>query len=302
MTATSAMTQTLTTGRTPRRGIPSETHLGRGRSTALRAPVYIVLAIASALSIVPFLWMIIASTHETKDLFGTPLPVLPGGQLWENLARLQAEVNFGQVMLNSLGVAIVYTLFSAAVSAMCGYGLATYRFRGRGVLLAVVLVTMMIPMQVLLVPLFQMMANIGWIDSYQALILPFLANAFGIFLMRQAFLDFPRTLIEAARIDGANEFRTFYGIVLPVARPQLAALIIYTFISQWNAFIWPLLMLNTEDKYTIPVALNTMIGMTRIDYSGLMLGSLLATLPLMLLFLVFQRQFVAGLMGGAVKG
>ncbi len=294
-------TQTLATGRAPS-GVPSDPQSTAGRRRLLRAPVYLVLAVASVLSILPFLWMVVASTHETRDLFGTPLPVLPGGALWENLARLQESVNFGMVMLNSLGIAVVYTLFSAAVSVMCGYGLATFRFRGRGILLGAVLVTMMIPMQVLLVPLFQMMANVGWIDSYQAVILPFLANAFGIFLMRQAFLDFPHTLIEAARIDGANEFRTFYGIVLPVARPQLAALVIYTFISQWNAFIWPLLMLNSEDKYTIPVALNTMIGMTRIDYSGLMLGSLLATLPLMLLFLIFQKQFVAGLMGGAVKG
>jgi lactose/L-arabinose transport system permease protein len=211
-------------------------------------------------------------------------------------------VNFSRVMLNSFGIAIIYTIFSAIVSVMAGYGLATYRFRGRGILLGVVLVTMMIPMQVLLVPLFQMMASAGWIDSYQAVVMPFLANAFGIFLMRQSFLDFPLTLIEAARIDGAGELRTFYRIVLPVARPQIAALIIYTFISQWNSFIWPLLMLNTEDNYTVPVALNTMIGMSRVDYSGLMLGSLLATLPLMVLFLVFQKQFVSGLLGGAVKG
>ncbi|MDQ0895256.1 carbohydrate ABC transporter permease [Agromyces ramosus] len=272
------------------------------RRGILHAPVYLLLAAASVLAVLPFLWMVIASTHETSDLFGTPLPVLPGGELWENLARLQESVNFSQVMLNSLGIAVIYTVFSSIVSIMCGYGLATYRFRGRGILLGVVLVTMMIPMQVLLVPLFQMMASAGWIDSYQAVILPFLANAFGIFLMRQGFLDFPPTLIEAARIDGANEFRIFYRIVLPVARPQIAALVIYTFISQWNAFIWPLLMLNTEDKYTVPVALNTMIGMSRVDYSGLMLGSLLATLPLMILFLVFQKQFVSGLLGGAVKG
>jgi len=199
-------------------------------------------------------------------------------------------------------VAVIYTAFSVVVSVMCGYGLATYRFRGRGVLLGAILVTMMIPMQVLLVPLFQMMASLGWIDSYQVLIVPFLANALGIFLMRQGFLDFPVTLIEAARIDGASELRTFYRIVIPVARPQIAALIIYTFISQWNSFIWPLLMLNTEANYTIPVALNTMIGLSRVDYSGLMLGSLLATLPLFILFLVFQKQFVAGLLGGAVKG
>ena len=151
-------------------------------------------------------------------------------------------------------------------------------------------------------PLFQMMASVGWINSFQALILPFLANAFGIFLMRQAFLDFPDSLIESARIDGASEIRTFYRIVLPVARPQLAALVIYTFISQWNSFIWPLLMLNSEEKYTLPVALNTMVGLSRVDYSGLMLGSLLATLPLLIVFLLFQKQFISGLMGGAVKG
>ena len=268
----------------------------------VRSPVYLVLVVAAALAVLPFGWMIVSSTHATSDLFASPLPVLPGDQLVDNLARLEESVHFSRVMLNSLGIAVVYTLFSSIVSAMCGYGLATYRFRGRGLLLGLVLVTMMIPMQVLLVPLFQMMAAAGWIDSYQAVILPFLASAFGIFLMRQAFLDFPVTLIEAARIDGASELHTFYRIVVPVARPQLAALVIYTFISQWNAFIWPLLMLNTEDNYTVPVALNTMIGMSRVDYSGLMLGSLLATVPLMLLFLIFQKQFVAGLLGGAVKG
>ncbi|CAN5506249.1 carbohydrate ABC transporter permease [soil metagenome] len=268
----------------------------------IRAPAYVLLIVAAAISIVPFLWMLIASTHSTATLFGTPLPVLPGGELWDNLARLQESVNFTRVMLNSVLIAVIYTAFSSVVSIMCGYGLATYRFRGNGLLLGLVLVTMMIPMQVLLVPLFQMFASVGWIDTFQAVILPFVANAFGIFLMRQGFTDFPVTLIEAARIDGASELHTFYRIVLPVARPQIAALVIYTFISQWNSFIWPLLMLNTEDNYTVPVALNTMIGMTRVDYSGLMLGSLLATLPLMLLFLVFQRQFVAGLLGGAVKG
>ncbi len=272
------------------------------RSGILKLPLYLLLIAASVVSIIPFLWMVIASTHPTSELFGTPLPVLPGGDLWVNLARLEESIGFSRVMLNSLLIAVIYTVFSALVSIMAGYGLATYRFRGRGILLGLVLVTMMIPMQVLLVPLFQIMAGMGWIDTYQAVILPFLANAFGIFLMRQGFLDFPVSLIEAARIDGASELRTFYRIVLPVAKPQIAALVIYTFISQWNSFIWPLLMLNTEANYTVPVALNTMIGMSRVDYSGLMLGSLLATLPLLVLFLVFQKQFVAGLLGGAVKG
>lgn len=267
----------------------------------LRIVAYAALVAASVVSLVPFLWMVASSSHTTADLFATPPPLLPGGELLANLARLESEVHFTRVMVNSLVLALVYTALSSVISAMCGYGLAKHRFRGRGVLLGLVLATMMIPMQVLLVPLFQMMASVGWIDTYQAVILPFLANAFGIFLMRQAFVDFPDTLLEAARIDGARELRIFFGIVVPVARPQLAALAIFTFISQWNAFIWPLLMLNSEERYTVPVALSTMIGLSRVDYSALMLGSLLATLPLLAVFVIFQRQFISGLLGGAVK-
>ncbi|MFE2935670.1 carbohydrate ABC transporter permease [Streptomyces sp. NPDC059278] len=267
-----------------------------------RYAVRLLLAAGAVVSLVPFLWMAIAATHSTSDLFHSPPPFLPGGRLLDNLVRLQDTIGFGRVLLNSVGIAVVHTALSSLISAMCGYGLAKYRFRGRGLLLGVVLATMMIPFQVLLVPLFQMMASIGWIDSYQAVILPFLANSFGILLMRQSFVDFPDELLESARIDGSGELRTFYRVVLPCVRPQLGALVIFTFMAQWNSFIWPLLMLNSEDKYTVPVALNTLTGLSHVDYSGLMLGSLLATLPLMLLFLLFQRQFVAGLLGGAVKG
>lgn len=270
--------------------------------TLRRTAVVLVLGIGALISLIPFLWMAIAGTHSSSDLFHSPPPLLPGGELLRNLAHLQDAIGFGRVMLNSLGVAVVYTAFSALLSAMCGYGLAKHRFRGRGLLLGLVLTTMMIPLQVLLVPLFQMMTSLGWVNSYQAVIIPFLANSFGILLMRQSFLDFPDELLESARIDGAGELRTFYQVVLPTVRPHLAALVIFTFMGQWNSFIWPLLMLNTQDKYTVPVALNTLTGVTHVDYSGLMLGSLLATLPLMVLFLLFQRQFVAGLLGGALKG
>ena len=267
-----------------------------------RLPLYAGLVVGAVISIFPFYWMIVASTHDTSSLFDSPPPFLPGGRIAANLSNLQQEVGFGRVMVNSLLIAVVYTVLSSAISAMCGYGLAKYRFRGRKLILGVLLATIMIPTQVLLVPLFQMMANIGWIDSYQAVILPFLVNAFGILLMRQGFLNFPDDLIESGRLDGAGDLRIFYRIVLPAVRPQLAALVIFTFMTQWNAFIWPLLMLNSEDKYTVPVALNTMIGLSHVDYSGLMLGSLLATLPILVVFLIFQKQFVSGLLGGAVRG
>ncbi|WP_327091238.1 carbohydrate ABC transporter permease [Nonomuraea sp. NBC_01738] len=254
------------------------------------------------MSVVPFYWMIVAATHSSSELFSSPPPFLPGDDLWRNIVALEESVRFARVMATSVWTALVYTVLSALVSAMCGYGLAKYRFRGRGVLLAVVLATMMVPFQVLLVPLFQMMASVGWVDTYQSIIIPFLANSFGIFLMRQAFLDFPDELLESGRLDGAGDLRVFYRIVLPCVRPQLGALVIFTFMSQWNSFIWPLLMLNSEERYTVPVALNHLIGVSHVDYAGLMLGAFLATLPLMLVFLLFQRQFVAGLLGGAVKG
>ncbi|MFJ1546019.1 carbohydrate ABC transporter permease [Streptomyces sp. NPDC088246] len=284
---------------TARQQAPVRVHPAR---RAGRYAVRLFLSAGAVVSLVPFLWMAIAATHSTSDLFRSPPPFLPGGRLLDNLARLQDTIGFGRVLLNSAGIAVVHTVLSSLISAMCGYGLAKYRFRGRGLLLGAVLATMMIPFQVLLVPLFQMMASVGWIDSYQAVVLPFLANSFGILLMRQGFVDFPDELLESARIDGSGELRTFYQVVLPCVRPQLGALVIFTFMAQWNSFIWPLLMLNSEDKYTVPVALNTLTGLSHVDYSGLMLGSLLATLPLMALFLLFQRQFVAGLLGGAVKG
>ncbi|MCX5202808.1 carbohydrate ABC transporter permease [Streptomyces sp. NBC_00237] len=280
------------------------TEAGARKSPARRLAglaVGLVLVVGAAISLVPFIWMAIASTHSTADLFRSPPPFVPGGQLLDNLARLEETIGFSRVMLNSVGIALVHTVLSALISAMCGYGLAKFRFRGRGLLLGVILATMMIPFQVLLVPLFQMMASLGWVNTYQAVILPFLASSFGILLMRQGFLDFPDELLESARIDGSSELRTFYTVVLPCVRPQLGALVIFTFMSAWNSFIWPLLMLNSEDTYTVPVALNTLTGLSRVDHSGLMLGSLLATLPLMLLFLCFQRQFVSGLLGGAVK-
>lgn len=271
-------------------------------ATPFKVLGYCVLVLGAVLSLIPFLWMLIAATRTTSEIFISPPPLFPGTQAVENFLRLEEETGFIRVILNSGLIAVIYTIFSSVLSAMTGFALAKYRFPGQRVLFVVILTTMMVPMQVLLVPLFQIMARLGWIDSYQAVILPFLANAFGIFLMRQSFMNFPTELLEAARIDGSGELKTFFRIVLPVARPQLAALAIYTFMTQWNAFIWPLLMLNTESNYTIPLALNTMIGLSRVDYSGLMMGSLIATIPMLLVFLVFQRQFVQGLLGGAIKG
>jgi lactose/L-arabinose transport system permease protein len=276
---------------------------GRNPASILSRGVVLVLLTAGAfVSLYPFYAMAVSATHSTAELFQTPPPFWFGDQLAENLARLQEEIGFGRVVVNSLLIAVIYTALGSLVSALAGYGFAKHRFRGRNLVFALILATMFIPYQVTLVPLFQLMSALKWVNSYQAVILPFLASAFGIFLMRQGFLSFPDEIIESGRIDGAGELRIFYSLVLPAVRPQLAALVIYTFMTQWSAFIWPLLMLSNEQQYTIPVALNTLIGQSHVDYAGLMLGSFVATLPMLVVFLVFQRQFIAGLLGGSVKG
>jgi lactose/L-arabinose transport system permease protein len=272
------------------------------RFSVSRLVVTGAVVFGAVISLFPFYWMFVASTHSTPELFTSPPPFLPGGHFVENLEALEKEVGFTRVVVNSLLIAVLFTVFSSLVSALAGFGLAKHRFRGRGLVFGAILATMFIPYQVTLVPLFQLMAALHWVNTYQAVILPFLASAFGIFLMRQGFLSFPDEIIESGRLDGAGELRIFYGLVLPAVKPLLAALVIYTFMTQWSAFIWPLLMLSREDQYTIPVALNTLVGMSKVDYAGLMLGSFVATLPMIVVFLVFQRQFIAGLLGGAVKG
>ncbi len=267
-----------------------------------RAIVVVLLSAGAVVSLYPFYAMAVWATHSTPEMFTAPPPFWFGDQLASNLARLQDEIGFARVVVNSLLIAVIYTLLGSLVSALAGYGLAKHRFRGRNLLFARIQSTMFIPYQVTLVPLFQLMSALKWVNSYQAVILPFLASAFGIFLMRQGFLSFPDEIIESGRMDGAGELRIFYGLVLPAVRPQVAALVIYTFMTQWSAFIWPLLMLSKEEQYTIPVALNTLIGQSHVDYAGLMLGSSIATLPILIVFLVFQRQFIAGLLGGSVKG
>lgn len=264
--------------------------------------MHVLLVIGALVTLVPFLWIVIASTHPTSGIFSRPPNLLPGDFLLQNLANLQAMTGFARVVFNSVLIAGAFTVIGVVVCSMAGYGLAKHRFKGRGVILATVLLTIMVPYHVLTVPLFQLMSEIGWINTYQAAILPFIANAFGIFLMRQSFLSFPDELIEAARVDGAGELRIFYRIVLPAVRPSLAALVIWLFIFQWNNFLWPLLVLTTQDMYTIPVALSSLIGLSRIDYGAIMTGTAIAVIPVMIVFLFFQRQFISGLLGGSVRG
>jgi lactose/L-arabinose transport system permease protein len=275
------------------------------RSARLRARGLVLtalLAIASVIAVFPYYWLVVAATHSNAEIFSSPPRLLPGSHLAANLANLQASVGILRVVGNSVLIATCYTAGGVLVCGLAGYAFAKYRFRGRDALFLALLATLVVPSQVTLVPLFKMMLALGWLNTYQSIILPSLALPFGIFLMRQACGAVPDELLDAARVDGCGELRMLPQIVVPVLRAPLATLAIFLFLFQWNDFTWPLIALRTGEMYTLPVALASLQGLTQTDYGQLMAGTALAAVPIAVVFLFLQRYFVAGLLAGSVKG
>ncbi len=222
-------------------------------------------------------------------------------KLTTNYRNLWKSVPYNQYFINSVFIATASTLLTLFFCSLGGYAFAKYQFRGKTILFGILLASMMIPFQVLLVPLFGLMYDIGWLNSYKAIIIPFSVGAFGVFLMRQFIVTIPSELLDAARIDGCSEFGIYYRIVLPIIKPALGALTIYSFLSSWNGYLWPLIVLRDEAKYTLPIGLANLIGIYRQDYGMLMAGTLLSLLPIVVLFLAMQREFVQGITLGGVK-
>lgn len=249
------------------------------------------------------LWlMLVFSTLPEHEIFRVPTPLLPGGGFFENLASLQADTNFFRALANSLLVSLLYTLGGLLLSALAGYALAVYRFRLQGLVFSLVVATLTIPYFVVLIPQYILVAReLKLTNTYWGVVLPFLANALGVFYMRQVFLSLPSSLLDAGRVDGASEGRIFFQIALPMVTPSLAALALILFLNAWNDYLWPLLVLSQKEMYTAPVALGTLIGLTRVSWGGIMVGSVLMTAPFLVLFLLLQRYFVAGITAGAVK-
>ena len=222
-------------------------------------------------------------------------------KLTANYRNLWEAVPFNRYFINSVFIATASTLLTLFFCSLGGYAFAKYQFRGKTILFGILLASMMVPFQVLLVPLFGLMSDIGWLNSYKAIIIPFSVGAFGVFLMRQFIVTIPSELLDAARIDGCSEFGIYYRIVLPIIKPALGALTIYSFLSSWNGYLWPLIVLRDEAKYTLPIGLANLIGIYRQDYGMLMAGTLLSLLPIVILFLAMQREFVQGITLGSVK-
>ena len=261
-----------------------------------------VLLVGVFLTIVPFFYMVSASFKPGSELYSIPVQLLPDDLYLGNYELLFGETSFLRWFGNSVFVALARTVIAITLSLMAGYAFAKFEFRFKRPLFLLVIATLTLPLYVILVPLFSMMATMGWMDTYWALILPFTAQAIGIFLARQQLLAIPNELLEAARIDGASEWGIFTRIVVPLAQPVIAVMGILFFTASWNDYIWPLIVLTSDEKFTVSLGLPSLIGPYAQEYGAVMAGSFLGTLPIVIIFLIFQRRFIEGIMAGALKG
>jgi ABC-type glycerol-3-phosphate transport system permease component len=270
---------------------------------AVKLAVYFVLAAISAFMLFPFVWMVVSSVKPFTEIFAGH-HLLPQHWTLHNFSSFFHQTNAVRAIWNSFYIASSQTLLSLFLCALGGYGFAKFAFPGRNFLFAFVIATLAVPFAVIVVPLFVMMRNtFHWIDTPWPLIVPWAANAFGIFFMRQYMLSIPDEILDAARVDGASEPRIFFRIVLQVCKPALISLGIIVFIASWNNFLWPLVVLPSPSHWTLPLVLRSLQGPPgRTPYDVLMAGSVISTLPLVIGFLVFQRRLVSGIMAGTVKG
>ncbi|GAB4121097.1 MAG: carbohydrate ABC transporter permease [Roseiflexaceae bacterium] len=264
--------------------------------------LYAVLIGGAILTSFPFYFTLVTSTHRTSEILSVPPPLWFGGALIQNYNELINSLPFWNSLFNSFAISSIYTVLVLFFCSLAGYGFSKFRFPGREGLFAFLLATLMVPGAIGLIPSFIIMRYLGWIDSWNPLIIPGIANAFGIFWMRQ-YIDsaVPNDMMDAARIDGAHEFRIYWNIVVPVIVPAMAALAILTFMGKWNEFQWPLLILKEEAKYTLPVALSTLRSLRGTEIGVQILGATGAILPILIVFIAASRQFMAGLTAGAVK-
>jgi multiple sugar transport system permease protein len=263
--------------------------------------LHLALIFCAVLSLIPLVWMILASLMPTGEASSEPPPFFPSHVTFEHYGELFVRLNLGRVLFNSALLATTVTALSVLLNAMAGYAFAKLRFPGRGRIFAFLLGALVLPSQVAILPLFLLMRQLGLVSSYWGVILPGMATIFGIFLVRQYALSIPDELLDAARIDGAGEARIFAEIIFPLCRPILVTLAIFTFLGTWNDFFWPLVVLTDDSKYTLPVALANLFGEHVQDTELMMAGSVLTVMPVLLLFLFLQRHYVQGLLMGSVK-
>jgi len=270
------------------------------REKTQRALLTAVLVLGAGVMFFPFLWTLSTSFSPGAGLDATPrlIPEQPSFSAYQTLF---AEMPFARIIANSLGLAVVTALFQLITSSLAAYAFSRLPFRGRGVVFAVYLATMMIPIQVLIVPLFVQMRDLGLVDTYLGVLLPGVASAFGVFLLRQAMNGVPRELDEAATLDGAGHFRIFGTIVLPLVGPTLATLAVFSFMNSWNGFLWPLIILRSAELKTLPLALAGLQGQYTTQWDVMMAGSVVSILPMLAIYLFAQRYVIQGVASSGIK-
>jgi multiple sugar transport system permease protein len=282
-------------GRQPRAGMVGSGHGGHWW-------LYLILSVALITVIAPFVWMVLGSFKSEGELRQVPPTWWPQTASLDNYTQLFSRLNFGQFFFNSAVVAVVVTIGNLVFCSMLGYALAMLDFKGKKVIFTAVMATLMIPGVVTFVPLFVLVANAGLVDTLPGLFLPFLVSPFGVFLMRQFIIGLPKDLLDAGRVDGAGELTIFARIIMPLCGPALATLGILTFLGSWNNFLWPLVVAQSEDKYTLPVALALYsTGQNSTNYGLLLAGATVVIIPILAIFLIFQRKFIEGIATTGLK-
>ncbi|MBV9787478.1 MAG: carbohydrate ABC transporter permease [Chloroflexi bacterium] len=276
---------------------------GRRQWSWLSILAWLTLIVTVVISLWPMYWLFVTALTPTRETIKVPPDLIPINGSLENFQRLFSQArNYWRWGLNSLIVALSVTLFHIFFDTLAGYAFAKKQFPGKNIMFWIILSTLMIPAHVTLVPLYIVTRQLGLIDSLWALILPGTADVFGIFLMRQYIQTLPSELEEAARIDGSSEPGVFWHVILPLSKPALGALAIFTFVRVWNSFLWPLIVLQKSINYTLPVGVSSLQGEFSTDYGLIFAGAALAALPMIVFFLVFQRYFLEGVRMGALKG
>ncbi|MEZ9050482.1 carbohydrate ABC transporter permease [Vibrio sp. 10N.222.55.A3] len=263
----------------------------------------ILLVVSALITVFPFVWSALLSTRDRSEIFGTGISFAIGDSLMVNYAKLLEIMPFWKAMFNSIYVAFLGTTISLLFCSMGGYAFAVFKFRGKNVLFGMLVGSMAIPPVLSLIPYFMIVKFLGLLDNHMAVWLPFTTTPFGIFLMRQHVIaSIPKELLEAAKLDGAGEFRTYWSVVLPLMKPALATLAIVQFVFFWNMFMQPLVVLNNPDNYVITQALRSVQGIPNTPWGAVMLGTTISILPLVITYLFASKQMISGLTSGAVKG
>jgi alpha-1,4-digalacturonate transport system permease protein len=262
---------------------------------------WLLLVAFAAVLFFPIYWMFVTAVRPKDELFNGEFDLWPSQLMWSNFAEGWNRLPFGQFYINSFAIAIIAVILTVFINLLCGYTFAKYKFPGRNIIFLLLISTLMIPIQVIMVPEFLLITKLGWVNTYWGVIAPRAAEAFGIFMVRQFMLAIPDELIEAGRLDGAGEFAIFWKIVLPLSWPVIAVLTIFTFMWRWNDFVWPLVALQQQDAFTVPLGLNLLKGQYYTEWTSIMGMGLVSIIPMLIVFIFFQRYFIQGIANTGLK-